>query len=354
MRDGSSRSHRWLVWLPIPIGLALIAAAWIWWAEGHPREERRLRILVHDQLDQWFPEAMMPAEGWHGLIPRIQVSADAGGRIRPRILLVHGLDEPGDIWDDLIAALGPAGFEVWEFRYPNDQGIDRSTDLLAGLWPSLGSDRPVVLIGHSMGGLVIRDFVSRWRHPVDASARVEGAAINGVILVGTPNQGSDWARLRIWLELRDHLAMGPERRFSLFAGLRDGTGEAKIDLRPGSDFLVDLNGRAWNESIGIRLIGGLLTEPPATMLDSLSAIASDVGSSDLGEALRSWWAGIGADLGDGVVPVTSLRFPGAPPPILVSASHRGMLARFLPSQPEPPAIPYILAMLDDWVETGAH
>lgn len=350
MSEGSSRSRRWLRWLPIPIGLALIVAAWIWWAEGHPRDERRLRLLVHDQLDQWFPEAMTPADGWHGLIPRIQGSAD-GDPARPRILLVHGLDEPGDIWDDLIAALGPAGYEVWEFRYPNDQGIDRSTDLLAERWPSLGSDRPVALIGHSMGGLVIRDFVSRWRHPVDSPARVEGAGVSGIILVGTPSQGSDWARLRVWLELRDHLAAGPERRFSLFAGLRDGTGEAKIDLRPGSDFLADLNRRPRDESIRIALIGGVLTEPPEAMLDSLKAVADDIGSSDLGDALQRWWTGLGEDLGDGAVPVASLRFPGAPSPILIGASHRGLLARFLPSDAEPPAIPYILAILDEWGET---
>lgn len=352
MGEGSSRSRRWLRWLPVPIGLALMVSAWIWWAEGHPRDERRLRVLVHDQLDQWFPEAMTPADAWHGLIPRIQGSAH-GDPARHRIVLVHGLDEPGDIWGDLITALGPAGYEVWEFRYPNDQGIDRSTDLLAELWAGLGSDRPVVLIGHSMGGLVIRDFVSRWRHPVNASVGVQGADVSGVILVGTPSQGSDWARLRIWLELRDHLAAGPERRFSLFAALRDGTGEAKIDLRPGSDFLADLNRRTWDESVRIALIGGVLTEPPKAMLDSLSAIANEVGSNDLGDALQNWWVDLGADLGDGVVPVASLQFPAAPSPILIGASHRGMLARFLPGEPEPPAIPYILAILDDWAKTAA-
>ena len=244
--------------------------------------------------------------------------------------------------------LGSAGFEVWEFRYPNDQGVDRSTDLLAAHWPELASDRPVALIGHSMGGLIIRDFVTRWRNPVGAPARVEDAAVRGVILVGTPNQGSEWARLRIWLELRDHMAAGPERRFSLFAGLRDGIGEAKIDLRPGSAFLEELNARPWPEGVPIRLIGGLLTEPPESMAESLEAISAELGSTDLAEVLEDWWSSLGEGLGDGVVPLASLRIPGAPPPVLVQASHRGMLARLFPNDPEPEAIPHIVAILKGW------
>ncbi len=352
MNVNSVRFRRRLALLLVPIGLLIAVAAWTWWAEGHPREERRLRVLVHDRLDAWFPQAMAPVDGWHGLIPRIQVVPDWADRVLPRVVLVHGLDEPGDIWDDLIPVLGSAGFEVWEFRYPNDQGVDRSTDLLAAHWPELASDRPVILIGHSMGGLIIRDFVTRWRNPVNAPARVEGAAVRGVILVGTPNQGSEWARLRIWLELRDHLAAGPERRFSLFAGLRDGTGEAKIDLRPGSAFLEDVNTRPWPESVPIRLIGGLLTEPPASMAESLDAISAELGSTDLApdlsEVLEDWWSSLGEGLGDGVVPLASLRIRGAPPPVLVRASHRGMLARLFPNDPEPEAIPHIVAILEEW------
>jgi hypothetical protein len=37
------------------------------WAEQHPQDDRRLRVLVHDQLDDWFPDLMAPDDGWHGL-----------------------------------------------------------------------------------------------------------------------------------------------------------------------------------------------------------------------------------------------------------------------------------------------
>ncbi|WP_295391680.1 alpha/beta fold hydrolase [uncultured Thiodictyon sp.] len=326
--------------------LSLIGAAtlWTWWAEGHPRQERQLRVLVHDRLAVWFPREMAPDDGWHGIHLRDRPAGASVGRV----LLIHGLDEPGSIWDDLVPALGGAGYEVWELRYPNDQGIDRSADYLAQHWLDLPPGRPVVLIGHSMGGLVARDFVSRLRHPVGAPARVAGTSVAGAILVGTPNQGSEWARLRVWLELRDQFPTGQGRRFSLFAALRDGTGEAKIDLRPGSDFLRALNARPWPAAVPIRVIEGQLLDPPADLSTGLAAAAAEVQSDELRQRLRAWWSGIGQDLGDGVVTLESARLPNGAPPLVLNASHRGLLLRQLPGAPEPPAIAPILQTLHDW------
>jgi len=290
--------------------LALAFASWNWWAERNPQQERELRVGLQDQLAGGFPEAMHPADDRYGI-----ARTGSDGRRRLRVVLVHGLDEPGSIWADLAPALGSAGFETWEFRYPNDQGIDRSADLFAANWSRIPMDLPVVLIGHSMGGLVIRDFVTRWRHPVAMLPQVAGAAVHGVILAGTPNQGSEWARLRVWLELRDQWAVGRQWGFSPFAGLHDGTGAAKVDLRPGSHFLDELNSRPWPQEVPLSIIGGeLLPSTPA--------------------------------LGDGVVATDSLAAPGAPPPILVDASHRGMLLRLLESDDEPPAIGVILTLLE--------
>ena len=295
--------------------LALVVMGWSWWAERNPRQERQLRVGLQDQLARSFPAVMNPADDRYG----IAETGSAGWR-GLRVVLVHGLDEPGDIWADLVPALGSAGFEAWEFRYPNDQGIDRSADLLASQWPTVPADLPVVLIGHSMGGLVIRDFVTRWLHPAATLSAVEGAAVHGVILAGTPNQGSEWARLRVWLELRDHWAAGWRSGFSAFAGVRDGTGAAKVDLRPGSAFLDELNVRPWPQQVPLRIIGGVLLSTPA--------------------------------LGDGVVATDSLAAPGAPPPILVDASHRGMLMRLLESDDEPPAIGVILTLLEGLDRSG--
>jgi pimeloyl-ACP methyl ester carboxylesterase len=405
--------------------LALIVALsllWTLWAELHPSEERALRSLVHDQLDDWFPELMAPIGDGFGLRPLAASdwpTAEAAPKpppksapesvavVRPRVLLIHGLDEPGIIWDDLAPAAAAAGFEVWELRYPNDQGIDRSADLLAEQWGALPDDRPVILIGHSMGGLVARDFITRWRHPVGESPRVEGAQIAGLIMVGTPNQGSPWARLRIWLELREHFEDAQRRRFSLFAGLRDGLGEAKIDLRPGSAFLEALNARPWPASVPRAIIGAQLLESPSSWpspapqrpaqpLDQgrealprqmteqttdqktdpragqsdrqsadpftdepadplpesiragLDALAAEVGSEPLRAKLDAWLRALGDGLGDGAVSVDSLRLEGAPEPLIVNGAHRTMLRRLFAGDPTPPAIAPIIAQLEAW------
>ena len=199
-----------------------------------------------------------------------------------------------------------------------------------------------------MGGLVARDFVSRILNPAGHKALIEGPQIGGVILVGSPNRGSEWARLRVWLELRDQFSSAQGRRFSLFSALRDGTGEAKTDLRPGSDFLRELNARPWPDQVPILAIAGQLLTPPGKLLESIDAAAAEAESPLLRANLIAWWNGLGDGLGDGVVPLDSARLPGGPPPIVFNATHRGLLARLLPGDPEPPAIATILETLERW------
>ncbi|MCG5502146.1 esterase/lipase family protein [Ectothiorhodospira lacustris] len=317
---------------------------WVVWTERNPDLEREFRITVQERLETWFPEAMSLPPELIGFIPR----GDAREDTVPDVVLIHGLDEPGGIWDDLIPLLEAACLTVWEFRYPNDQAIDRSADLLAEHWKTLDAGRSVTLIGHSMGGLVIRDFVSRWRHPVEETSELSGPRVMGTVMVGTPNQGSEWARLRVWLEVREWLADIPEGRFSLWAGLRDGTGAAKIDLQPDSEFLRDLNRRPWPAEVPVRVIGGQLTEPTPTMRASLDVLSEELGIEDLPTRLEAWWSSTGESLGDGAVPVISLAFDGAPEPVIVPASHRGLLVQMPFADQKPPAIPLIVEQLQEW------
>jgi pimeloyl-ACP methyl ester carboxylesterase len=315
MSDKRSDSrNRWLRRAVLPGLVLLVVLLWSGWASYNPQQERDLRIQLQERLEGLFPAAMQAPANRYGIFQRTA----GASQWRPlRVLLVHGLDEPGNIWVDLLPVLDAAGFDSWEFRYPNDQGIDRSADLLAASWSNLPTDQPLVLVGHSMGGLVIRDFVSRWRHPVETLPRTEGAPVLGVILAGPPNQGSNWAQLRVLLELRDQWATGRQSGFAPLGGLQDGTGAAKIDLQPGSRFLIELNARPWPQAVQLRIIGGVLKP---------SALA----------------------LGDGVVATNSLTIAGAAPPILVTASHRGMLSRLFASDAEPPAIPVIMTLLEEF------
>ncbi|NDY96844.1 esterase/lipase family protein [Wenzhouxiangella limi] len=329
--------------LALPLVVFALVASWIFWAETHPDLERDLRVTAQAQLEEWLPEVVSPEPGTIGFSP---ASEDHSGP-EPDVVLIHGLDEPGGIWDEMAAAMAEAGLTAWEFRYPNDQAIDHSADLLAEQWPTLETET-VFLVGHSMGGLVIRDFVSRHRHPVEGPPAVGGATVGGVIMIGTPNQGSEWARLRAWLEIREWMADLPEGRASLFAGLRDGTGAAKIDLRPGSRFLSELNARAWPDAVPMLILGGQLTEPTPEMLVGLRRLADDLGIDDFDQVVEKWWRDAGEGVGDGAVSVESLAVPGGPEPVLLPASHRGLLLTMPLSEQQPPAIEAVVEQLRDW------
>ncbi len=329
--------------LVLPLIVFSVIAGWILWAENHPGTERELRVAAQAQLEAWLPEVVSPEPGRIGFTPASREHADGA----VDVILIHGLDEPGGIWDEMGAALADAGLVAWEFRYPNDQAIAKSADLLAAHWPRLASEK-VYLVGHSMGGLVIRDFVSRHRHSASLGPVVAGPDVAGVVMIGTPNQGSEWVRLRAWLEIREWLADLPEGRASLFSALRDGTGAAKLDLRPDSGFLSDLNSRVWPDEVPVLILGGLLTEPTDDMMDGLQRIAEDLGLDDAELLVEDWWRDAGQGIGDGAVPVESLAFEGGPEPVLLPASHRGLVLSLPFSEQAPPAIKLTIEQIRSW------
>jgi pimeloyl-ACP methyl ester carboxylesterase len=335
---------RWRRRLLIGLGAVLVAVVgWTWWAETHPEDEREVRLAWRAALETWFPEAMAPSPREHGWFVRREVE-----RPGALLVLVHGLDEPGNIWNDLVDAFADEPWEILELRYPNDQAIDRSGAFLAERWPELGvgDQIPVILIGHSMGGLVIREFVSGWRHPVGVAPRVGGAPVAAAFLVATPNHGSEWARLRCWLELREQFSSEREREFGLFASLRDGVGTAKIDLRPGSHFLTTLNARPWPASVNLRLVAGELLEREV-FTEGFQYLRSRLSDPDprRAAAVEAWWERKQDTFGDGVVTVESVELAEADELRVLAGSHRGLLLRGVPGTGEPPA----LEVLRGWI-----
>ena len=253
------------------------------------------------------------------------------------VLLVHGLDEPGGVWDQLAPALHERGHAVVRFDYRNDQPAavsgDRLIDALSRLrGAGVGSLR---IVAHSKGGLVTRDALTR-------PGAADRPRVPLLIALGTPHTGSPWAGLQAVSEVREHVQrwlesedMDPAR---LFAGWHAGLGGARDDLRPGSAYLKDLNARPW---------------PRETRLVDIVAVigpgAAPAGLDELSGAARR--------LGDGLVPADSAASALADEILFVRANHRSMIrtieliewardrAGAAPA-PEPPAIPLILERLD--------
>tara|TARA_R110000782_G_scaffold211115_3_gene299080 strand:+ start:5561 stop:6607 length:1047 start_codon:yes stop_codon:yes gene_type:complete len=316
------------------LALALIALS-AWRHTRVPRlVERAADLRPAPGLRWYLPDAgtdsVPRSERWTGTPPD-PVPARA-------VLLVHGLDEPGGIWDALAPALAETGHPAVRFEYPNDQPPARSAALLADALADLrrAGVTSLDIVAHSMGGLVATDVLTRPEFDNRAGPRVPL-----LVTVGTPFDGSPWADLQPVSELREQIQRWIESDDAdparLFAAWHDGLGEAGADLRPGSDYLTELAGRPWPEGTRLVCIVGIYgpTAIPTTLAE-LSVTA--------------------ADFGDGVVPAPSAARAGASETLLVPGNHRSILRPIeieawirerlgAAPPPQPAAIPLILERL---------
>ena len=191
---------------------------------------------------------------------RIGISSSEGVQTRKSVVLVHGLDDPGKVWQNLAPELVKEDFNVWLMHYPNDQPIVESARLffeeLKGL-KQLGIQR-ISIVAHSMGGLVSREMLTSPEIDYRRSAKNgQVPEVATLIMVGTPNHGSQMARFRVFTEMRDHLARLTKGEAAWLGAIFDGAGEAKIDLLPGSRFLTELNARPHPEGWIMLIIAGI-------------------------------------------------------------------------------------------------
>lgn len=307
--------------------LALPPLALTAWRDTHaPRLLQRARALPTNH-------------GLRYLTPDARWSPDAPVPLPAHaVLLIHGLDEPGGIWDQLAPALAHAGHATIRFDYPNDQSAAASADKLVACLEQLHAQGVTSLdiVAHSMGGLIARDALTR---PPTTTSTIPAVPV--LITLGTPHDGSPWAALQPVAEVREHIQrwiesedLDPAR---LFTAWNDGLGQARDDLRPGSPYLTELNARPW---------------PTTTRLIAVVAVIGAYNAADTSEDRAT----LTARLGDGVVPIDSATTPFASETLFVRANHRSIVRAVelgawtraqlgLTPPPEPPAIPLILERL---------
>ncbi|MEQ9519760.1 MAG: alpha/beta hydrolase [Parvibaculum sp.] len=90
----------------------------------------------------------------------------------PVILLVHGFQTPGFVWDEYVAPLTGAGYQVISFdnygrglsdRPAEPYTLERTNRLIEDLLTHLAITRPLHLVGYSMGGVTAGHFAKT--HP---------------------------------------------------------------------------------------------------------------------------------------------------------------------------------------------
>ena len=313
-------SHKWLT------ATGVIVAVWICLQTARTPFlylEYRIRHALHQSVKNRFPEAAQALEKRYGIKPFKESKAPADNSAGERVVLVHGLDDPGIIWRNLAPILRQKGYQVLVMTYPNDQAIAASTRFFFEQMHLLAikNARPVFVVAHSMGGLVARDMLTNPAYAyAEAAAARKVPAVTQLIMVGTPNHGTQMARFRIFTEIRDQIfhLLKPDTHWLHW--LLDGTGAAGIDLLPQSRFLRQLNQRPLPEYTSLHAIAGIISP----------------------------WPGKGAVkqfLGDGLVSVDSVSLQHVQL-TRVNGNHFTMMRNIIGSSNRmPPAIPEILRLL---------
>ncbi len=275
------------------------------------------------------------------------------------VLLVHGLDEPGSVWNALAPALESKGHTAIRFVYPNDQRIALSADQLDAALIKLRAMgvNEISIVAHSMGGLVSLDALTR-----DGFNRDRWPAVTRLITLGTPSKGSTLAPLRGIAEIREQsMRLFEDGKFTLEDLGRfetDGQGEAGEDLEPGSDFLIDLASRQAPVETQITAVVARATtierdDLRDRLLNSMpEAIAEDEAALTLTSDFAGWASRLidkaAASIGDGVVSQTSASSEWTDDIVIVEASHRSMVTEIpcpIRGDNPPPAIDIVLDRL---------
>lgn len=309
-------------------------------ADGWRKEaEVKLKSMVTEAIDA-VPPALVgvrvlqaasgPALNWTALSDLVEPPP---ARV---VLLIHGLDEPGDVWDELAPALRAAGLPVARFDYPNDQPIARSADELAKALQSLHAVgvRRVDIVAHSMGGLVTRDVLTRASfYAGQAAEMADRPAVGRLIMIATPNRGSALARVRFLGEAREHFErwIGSEGNdpHALLGFLKDGSGEAGTDLLPDSAFLRDLNARPLPTGVKFTSIVGVIGSGAGDEFDQLldlPLVSKTLGQHEV-QRLKVQVMALSDSLGDGIVSVESTAIPGVDDVVKLEANHRFLIRR---------------------------
>ncbi len=251
------------------------------------------------------------------------------------VLLVHGLHEPGGIWDEAAPSLLADGHRVAAFEYPNDQALADSSRLL-GEWLATLRARGVTrvsIVAHSMGGLITRDVLTGkdWYAGTGSERLPE---VRRIVIVSTPNKGSALAHAAWLAEARESLvrwANSEGKEWTVLLGaFKDGDGRAADDLLPDSAYLKDLNSRPLPRGVRITTIVGVLGAGAEGGL-------ADLLDSNLGRRLlkpediarsKAALIELTKDLGDGIVSERSQVLDGVEDTVRVAGNHRTVLKSF--------------------------
>ncbi|VVD69904.1 esterase/lipase family protein [Pandoraea anhela] len=253
-----------LLWLPVSHAIGL-AAGFVMAAQGDPAPERRTSagtnvavwvyecaasILLLDLYQPWFSTATLPAPG---------------GPARPvAVLLLHGYGCNRAFWLRFSRHLADAGYHSDAINLAPLLGdIDDYAETIAEAVQALAerTRAPVVIVGHSMGGLAARACLRRYptlpvvhtvtlgsphfgtlhaRHGIGRNVRQMGIGSEWLVALASSEKDSERARITSIYTAHDNVVYPV--RTSILPGARniaiEGLGHVSLGTHPRSRALV--------------------------------------------------------------------------------------------------------------------
>lgn len=250
----------------------------------------------------------------------------------PAVLLVPGMMAGDDTMSAIRISLRGEKIPVAMFRYDSQLGAERVATRLAKVLAAEADrlpNRKIVLVTHSMGGIVARCVVENPENQV--------GNISDLIMIAPPNNGSslaaiDGSAIQGLLQSIAEEDLKPlidnESLTVINQALDLFLGKAKKDLLPESELLLRLNAYQRNPNIKYSIVAGTKAPiPPLArgigqlVIGQLIAKNPDAAPSLrklLAVADRDEWIG---GLGDGVVSVKSTKLHGVADHISLPFAH---------------------------------
>jgi len=172
-----------------------------------PCEKTRLRCAALGFLTSLASQTLVAATFLQGYLPSFQRPGPEASRARPSrpaVIFIHGLYHNPGAWFRFKRFFRRAGYERLYLPRYNSYGrktFDEIAVQIKGYAAAvIASQGPVILIGHSMGGLLIRSLL--------ADPDIAKSTLAAVTL-GTPHQGSKLAALAFGAAGRDIIFHSP-------------------------------------------------------------------------------------------------------------------------------------------------
>lgn len=135
------------------------------------------------------------------------------------VVLIHGFLNNSLVMTYLGNKIALAGYKVYHFNYKTRQYSENTLEDLNNLISKI-QDEEIYLVGHSMGGLVIRNYVHKEKY------KINHKKIQGVVTVASPHKQSQIAH-RINKTFKGFLGTAGE------AGLTKDLGQWNCDISLG-------------------------------------------------------------------------------------------------------------------------